>query len=242
MDDERDTHEFSSGQGFEDPYEAFDIDPPVLEVDPDQVDPVDSRVIPDILDESAFPSDAIDAESLIDVGTSYVAINRFEQAVDAFERAARFAEDPGTEQEAWTNKGVAHAELEEYDEAVGAYREALSIDEDGPFAGEAETNLAYALWEIGRDEEALEHAERAVERDPRLPQAWFNRAVIAYERGLLEDARLSVANADRLGLRDQRFLDLKVEVLEAVGEDEAAERALEQAVAERERRDRELVE
>ena len=242
MDDERDRHEFSSGQGFDDPYDAFDIDPPILEIDPDQVDPVDSRVIPDLLDESAFPADAIDAEGLIEVGISYVMINRFEQAVDAFERAARFAEDANTEQEAWTNKGVAHAELEEYDEAIGAYREALSIDDATEFAAEAETNLAYALWEIGRGEAALEHAERAVEREPRLPHAWFNRAVIAYERGLLEDARLSIENADRLGLRNQGFLELKVEVLEAVGEDEAAERALEQAIEERERREQELVE
>ncbi len=242
MDDEEDRHEFSSGQGFDDPYEAFDIDPPVLTVDPDEVDPVDSRAIPDLLDEAAFPTDAIDADALIDVGANYVRINRFEQAIDAFERAARFAESQETEQEAWVNKGVAHAELEEYDEAVGAYQEALSIDEEGPFAGDAETNLAYALWEMGRDEAALEHAERAVERAPRLPQAWFNRAVIAYERGLLEDAKLSLENAERLGLRDPQFLDLKVEVLEALGEDEAAERALERAVEERERREREIVE
>lgn len=242
MDEEGDRHEFSSGQGFDEDYDAFDIDPPVLTVDPDEIDPIDSRAIPDLLDESAFPSEQIDAESLIDIGVNYVQINRFEQAVDAFERAARFSDDPHVQQEAWVNKGVAHGELEEYDEAIGAYREALSIDEEGPFSGEAESNLAYALWEIGRDEAALEHAERAVERDPRLPQAWFNRAIIAYERGLLEDARLSIENADRLGLRDPQFLDLKVEVLEAVGEDEAAERALEQAVQERERRERELVE
>lgn len=242
MDDEQDPHEFSSGQGFEDPYDAFDIDPPVLEVDPDQVDPVDSRAIPDLLDEASIPGDAIDAEALIDVGVNYIQINRFEQAVDAFERAARFAEDEETAQEAWTNKGVAHAELEEYDEAIGAYKEALDVAEDGTHAAEAEANLAYAMWEIGRDEAALEHAERAVEQNPRLPQAWFNRAVIAFERGLLEDARMAVENADRLGLRTPEFLDLKVEVLEAVGEDEAAERALEQAVAERERREQEMVE
>lgn len=242
MTEEGDRHEFSSGQGFDENYDAFDIDPPVLTVDPDEIDPVDSRAIPDLLDEAAFPTEEIDADALIDVGANYVQINRFEQAIDAFERAARFAETSETEQEAWVNKGVAHAELEEYDEAIGAYREALSIDEEGPFAGEAESNLAYALWEIGRDEAALEHAERAVERAPRLPQAWFNRAIISYERGLLEDARLAIENADRLGLRDPQFLDLKVEVLEAVGEDEAAERALEQAVQERQRREQELVE
>ena len=38
MTDERDDrdHEFSSGQGFSDPYEGFDIDPPEFEVDADE--------------------------------------------------------------------------------------------------------------------------------------------------------------------------------------------------------------
>ncbi|MFW6448712.1 MAG: tetratricopeptide repeat protein, partial [Halobacteriota archaeon] len=145
-------------------------------------------------------------------------------------------------QEAWTNKGVAHAQLEEYDEAIGAYREALALEDTTDFLAEAETNLAYALWETGRDELALEHAERAVERDPHLPQAWFNRAFLAAERGLLEDAKFALENAERLGLRDRQVLELKVEVLEELGEHEAAERALERAEQQRDRQERELVE
>lgn len=241
MEDE-DRHAFSRGQGFDDPYDAFDIDPPVLEVDPDKIDPVDSRVIPDMLDETSFPTDEIDAEALIEVGLNYAQINRFEQAIDAFERAARFAEDDTIEQEAWVNMGVAHAELEEYNEAIGAYREALAIDDESEHAGTAETNLAYALWEEGKDEDALRHSERAVEVDPRLPQAWYNRAFISAERGLYEDAKLAVENAERLGFREERLLELKVEVLEELGEDEAAERALEQARERRERREDALVE
>lgn len=239
---EEDPHEFSSGEGFDNPYEGFDIDPPVFEVDPGKVDPVDSRVIPDLLDESAFPVDEIDAESLIEVGLEYIRINRHEQAVDAFERAARFADEPDLEQEAWTNKGVAHAELEEYDEAIGAYQEALTIDENGEHAAVAETNLAYAKWEAGYTEEALAHSERAVELDPRLPQSWFNRAFLSAERGLFEDAKHAVENAERLGLRSEELLRLKVEILEELGEDEAAERALEQARERQAQRERELVE
>jgi len=50
MDDEPD-HRFSEGQGFEEPYEGFDLEDPELSVDPSQVDPVDSRVLTDMLDE-----------------------------------------------------------------------------------------------------------------------------------------------------------------------------------------------
>ncbi len=240
--DDRERHEFSTGEGFDSPYEAFDIDPPVLDVDTERIDPVDSRVIPDLLDDSTLPDEEIDAETLIEVGIGYMQINRFEQAADAFERAARFAEDPSIEQEAWTNKGVAHGQLEEFDAAIGAYREALAIDATSEHAATAETNLAYALWEAGHDEEALNHAERAVERDAHLPQAWYNRAFLAAERGLYEDAQLALENAERLGMRERQVLELKVEVLEELGEHEAAERALERATEQRERQERDLVE
>ena len=226
--DDRD-HRFSEGQGFVDPYEEFDIDPPELSVDPDKVDPVDSRVLPDMLDQSAFPADAVDADALVDVGLEYVAINRFEQATETFERAARFADDPLTEQEAWTNKGVAHAELEEWDPAIGAYREALSIDDESEHAATAETNLAYALWESGRTEQALEHAERAVEVDERHGEAWYNRGFFLLERGLAEEAVRCFDNATRLGYRTADVLEEKARAHEEIGEYDRAEEIAEEA-------------
>ncbi len=222
-------HEFSEGQGFDDPYEAFDLDPPELDVDADQVDPVDSHAIPDLLDEESISTDAVDADKLLDVGLEYVRINRHEQATDALERAARYADDDLVEQEARVNKGVAHAELEEYDAAIGAYREALDIDDESEHAATAETNLAYSLWEFGRTEEALEHAERAVEIDPRFGQAWYNRGFFLNERGLAEDAVTAFDNAIRLGYRSADLLEEKAIALEQLGEDERAEEVAEEA-------------
>ena len=113
-DGERDRpHRFSEGQGFSEDYEEFTLDPPELNVDPAKVDPVDTRVIADALDERNIAKDEVDVEQLIDVGLSYMQINRFEEATEAFERAAQFAgEDSLEAQEAWVNKGAAHAELE----------------------------------------------------------------------------------------------------------------------------------
>jgi tetratricopeptide (TPR) repeat protein len=239
--DDRD-HRFSEGQDFTDPYEEFDIDPPELSVDPDQVDPVDSRALPDLLDESAFPDDAVDADALIDVGLEYIGIKRFEQATEAFERAARFADDPLVEQEAWTNKGVAHAELEEYDAAIGDYREAISIDDKSEHAAAAETNLAYALWESGRTEQALEHAERAVEIDERSGQAWYNRGFFLLERGLAEDALRCLDNATRLGYRNAEVLEEKARAHEELGEYDEAEEVAEKAEEIRKTAEEELIE
>jgi tetratricopeptide (TPR) repeat protein len=241
-DDERpDEHTFSEGQGFGDSYEEFDLDPPELEIDPDQVDPVDSRAIPDLLDESTLGNDDIDADALLDVGLNYISINRYEQATETFERAARFAEDDLVEQEAWVNKGVAHAELEEWDAAIGAHREALSIDDSSEHAATAETNLAYALWESGQSELALEHSERAVEIDNRFAQAWYNRGFFLLERGLAEDALNCFDNAIRLGLRNTGTLEEKARALEELGEYDEAEEVAEEAQELREEAEQELV-
>ena len=242
MTDDPEKHSFSEGQGFDDPYDAFDIDPPELEVDPDQVDPVDSRVLTDMLDEHNVGAEDVDADSLVDVGLEYMRINRHEQATDAFERAARYAEDDRIEQEAWVNKGAAHAELEEYDAAIGAYREAIDIDGDSDHAATAETNLAYALWEFGRTEEALEHAERAVELDPRFAQAWYNRGFFLNERGLAEDALNCFENAQRLGFKNVELLEEKAVALEEIGEDERAEEVAEEAEELRKQQEEKLVE
>ncbi len=240
--DDPDDHSFSEGQGFDEPYDAFDIDPPELEVDTDQVDPVDSRALADTLDSEQIPADRVDADSLLDVGLDYMRINRHEQAIDTFERAARYADEDRVAQEAWVNKGVAHAELEEYDAAIGAYREALDLDADSEHAATAETNLAYALWEFGRTEEALEHAERAVELDPRFGQAWYNRGFFLNERGLAEDALNCFDNAVRLGFKTVDLLEEKAIALEQLGEDERAEEVAQEAEQLREEHEERLVE
>ncbi|MFB6218576.1 MAG: tetratricopeptide repeat protein, partial [Halobacteriaceae archaeon] len=216
-----------------------DLDPPELEVDASEVDPVDSRVLADLLDERQVARDEVDADRLVDVGLEYMGINRHEQAADAFERAAQFADDDGVRQEAWVNKGVAHAELEEYDRAIGAYREALSVE--GEHTAAAHANLAYALWEFGEDEEAFQHAEEAVREDERLPQAWYNLGFVQVERGQYEDAVDCLDKALRLGMRSAPVYEEKARALEGLGREQEAEEAAERAAEIREQREDDLV-
>ncbi|WP_276273113.1 tetratricopeptide repeat protein [Haloarcula litorea] len=241
-DREPDDHDFSEGQGFDEPYDGFDIDPPEFEVDTDRVDPVDSRVVTDLLDDQQLPDDAVDVEELLDVGLEYMHIQRHEQAADTFQRVAQYTDDDRIEQEAWTNKGAAHAELEEWDAAIGAYKEALNIDGDSDHAATAETNLAYALWESGRSEQALEHAERAVEIDPRFGEAWYNRGFFLLERGLSEDALEAFDNAIRLGFRNAGVLEEKARALEEEGKHEEAEELAEEVEEMREESEQQLLE
>lgn len=235
-------HQFSGGQGFDDPYgEAFDLEPSELKIDPGEVDPVDSHALSDQLDERQIGAEQVDAEELLDVGLSYMQIKRHEQAADAFERAARFTDEERLEQEAWVNKGVAHGELEEWDPAIGAYREALQLDTDSSHTASAHTNLAYALYESGQGEQALEHAERAVEADSRFPQGWYNRGFFLLERGLAEDAVNSFDNALRLGFRNAEILEEKARALDELGQYDRAEEVASEAEEMRERAEQELV-
>jgi len=66
MTDERDDdrHEFSAGQGVDADYEEFTLDPEEIDADPNTVDPVDSRVLTDIMDKRNVESDAVDVERL----------------------------------------------------------------------------------------------------------------------------------------------------------------------------------
>lgn len=240
---EREDHEFSEGTGFDDPYEGFHFDPTELTVDlePDQLDPTDSHALPDLIDEDVIPREAVDTESLIDVGLSYMEINRFEDATETFERAAQFATDELVEQEAWVNKGSAHAELEEWDPAIGAFEEAIFIDDSTEHAATAENNLAFALWEFGRDNEALEHAERALEIDDRFAEAWYNRGFFLNERGLPEQAVDSLENALRLGYRAVEVYEEKARAHEQLNEEEQAEALREKVDEIQEREEQRLI-
>lgn len=240
-DDDRRRHEFSSGAGFDDPYEGFDLDPPELRVDPSKVDPVDSHVVADSLDERQVRAEDVSADDLVDVGLNYMGINRFEQATEAFERAARYADDDATEMEAWVNKGIAHAELEEWDEAISSQREALFEREEGEFAGEAHTNLAYALWQFGETEDAYFHAEEAVRVNDRLPQAWYNLGFIENEQGRHEAAAEALDNAITLGFRAADAYEEKARALDELGREEEAQQAIERAEEIQRAKERELV-
>jgi len=212
---------------FDDVYdEKFDLED---SVEVHGVDPADSHVIDELVEGVDPDLEDVDVDGLIEAGVGYVSINRFEQAVEAFDRAVRFEEE---NQEAWVNKGFAHAEMEEYDRAIGAYDEALRVDEDGEFAAEALVNKAYAEYESRRGD-PLETVERALEMDDRMPEAWYNRAVFLNERGNHEDALRCVDNALSLGLRGPRALDEKARALEELGRYEEAEELREKAAEER---------
>jgi tetratricopeptide (TPR) repeat protein len=199
-------HRYSDGQGFGDPSEGFDLGSDRLAPDFEgpiaDVDPADDDALADVAEESAIRPSDVEVSALIAVGVEYAAIEQYGQAIDSFARAAHYApEDSAAAQAAWVNRGVARGEPGEWDEAAGAHREALRIDADDALSAAAETNLAAARCEAGESASPLDHAESAVERDPRLPEAWYNRGYLLNERGQHAAALRCLDVALSLGLR-----------------------------------------
>lgn len=225
-------HRYSDSRGFGDPYEGFTLDPPELHEDPTKVDPVDDYALADILDAWNIKRDDIHPQELIDLGLTYLHLGLHTEAADSFERAARLADEDSLDaQEAWVNKGVAHSQIEEFDEAIGAFEEALRINDHNEFAALSEMNLAFALWESEDSSHPLEHAERAVELEPRMPQAWYNLGFFYTERALWEDAVDCFEKAITLGYRTATVYEEKARALEELGNYVDAETAAEEAAA-----------
>jgi tetratricopeptide (TPR) repeat protein len=112
-----------------------------------------------------------DAEGLFYLGVALAALQRYEEALAAFNRAIALRPvDPG----AWNNKGVALAALQRYEEALAAFNRAIELR---PVDPEAWNNKGAALAHLQRYEEALAAFNRAIELRSDDPEAWANKGV-----------------------------------------------------------------
>ncbi len=216
-------------EGFDGVYdERFKIPEEFLDEDTKNV--ADSRYLDEYVKGKSIDPDDVDLEKLLDIGIEYISINRFDQAIETFERILHIDSE---NQESWINKGHAHSENGEHQKARDAYREALSIDESDEQTAKAYVNLAYAEYKKGVGD-PLKKVEKALEKDERIPEAWFNRSFFLNERGRHEDALRCAENAISLGFREAT--EEKIKALEGLGRHEEAEK-----VREKERKSSERV-
>src|SRR5439155_230374 len=100
----------------------------------------------------AYPADA---DAWTGLGDSLYALERYEEAVEAYDRA--IAADPDNE-EAWNNKGFTFFMLGIHDEALSCYEKALAIN---PTYKQAWYNKGYTFHGINRLEEAVAAYQKA---------------------------------------------------------------------------------
>ncbi|MGN6570501.1 MAG: tetratricopeptide repeat protein [Pseudolabrys sp.] len=117
-------------------------------------------------------------------GNALQALGRHEEALKSFERALTL--DPDYV-EAHNNRGNALIELNRHEDALKDYDAAVAAK---PFAF-ALVNRGSALRYLGRTDEAMASFEQAIAIDPNLPEAHWNKALLAlalgdYEKGLAD--------------------------------------------------------
>lgn len=118
-------------------------------------------------------------------GIVLVELNRFDEALQAFDAAGRLKLDSAA---LHVNRGNALQQLGRSDEAIMAYTRAIELD---PADARAFDNRSSVLVEKGQLEAALADADQAIAVDPDYPEAYNNRGVI---RRLQSDFEAAVAD------------------------------------------------
>ena len=67
-------HRYSEGQGFGEPYDGFDLDPPTYRVNGRLVDPADDHALAELVDEAGIDPEAVDPAALVEVGLANAAV------------------------------------------------------------------------------------------------------------------------------------------------------------------------
>jgi tetratricopeptide (TPR) repeat protein len=117
------------------------------------------------------------AKFYYNLGVDYDDIGRYEEALEAYNKAIKIKPDY---HEAWSNKGNALRKLGRYNEALEACNKAIEIKPDH---NEAWLNKGNALVNLDRYYEALEAFNKAIEIIPDYFEAWYNKGVVLAKIG-----------------------------------------------------------
>jgi tetratricopeptide (TPR) repeat protein len=116
-----------------------------------------------------FSSLALDAAEWLSASYSLSNLNRYEEAIEACDRALTI--DPNVAA-TWNNRGNALLNLKRYAEAIEACDRALAIDQNYEPAWVTKGN---ALYNLKRYEEAIQAYDRALAIDQNFVFAWNNK-------------------------------------------------------------------
>jgi len=139
-----------------------------------------------------------DWSSHYNIGNLYLDSARFDDAVGAFQMAARLAPEQVMP---WVNGAMAHARAGNLPASVDWLRNALHRD---PTNAVASFNLGLAIAEQGDLRQAESLLRTAVASDPRLAEAAFNLGVIVGARDPVEGAEWT-GRAAALRPQDERY-------------------------------------
>lgn len=160
------------------------------------------RAVPDDLSEPqacppaprrvAGSGDAIAATSYIERGNALQKLDRYEEALASYDRAATLRPDDAR---VYYNQGTALLNLGRHEEALARYDRAISLD---PLHADAHMNRGLALQRLQRYEESLSSYDAAIVLDPGWTDAYNDRGTALQNLQRHEEALASYGKAAAL--------------------------------------------
>jgi len=117
------------------------------------------------------------AATFFSQGLSYYDQGRWQEAIDAFERAALVEPDYEL---AYFGLGITYSRLEFWEKALASFAKAVAIS---PYHAEAYLGLGVTYTVLGRNHDALEVCTKAVQIKPEYAQAHYALALIYLKLG-----------------------------------------------------------
>lgn len=110
----------------------------------------------------ALEKEAEAIEGNYNLANSLFKQERYEEAVETFQKALHLAKDDKTKSEAYHNLGSSYAKMEKFEEAINAYKQGLKIN---PNDEEARRNLAKTMRQLQQQKKEQEENKDQDQKD-----------------------------------------------------------------------------
>ncbi len=146
-------------------------------------------------------------QSLLNLAKLYSCVKRIDEAFRYMERLIELSNDPEEHGGYYMALGCYMEEVRDYKGAVRFYRQALSMEpcRNGVWYY-IHNNLGYSLIQLENVDEAIPYLRRAIEIDPRLPNAYKNLALALQAKGDVAEAAEVFIVATQVDAADSRSL------------------------------------
>jgi serine/threonine-protein kinase len=165
--------------------------------------------------------------AFVNLGVALADLNRFEQALAAYDRAVALKPDYA---QGHYNRAVVLQQLSRSTEALAAIDRALAVQWNDP---QSHLQRCAVLTALNRRDEALEAATEALHQRPDFSAALYRRATLLEEKGRTAEAKADLDHAAAMNVIDVTAVTDRVEALLRLGRTEEALALSDRLVAQR---------
>jgi superkiller protein 3 len=151
-----------------------------------------------------------DPEAFNNLGATYTILGRFDQAIEAYQKALLLNPQLST---TYYNLGMAYSKIDRFEQAVESYQSAIRLN---PALAIAYNNLAWLYAKRGENlDDALKLSQRAAELEQN-PDYLDTLAWIYYQREMYAEAEETIKQAIQLKPEEKLYRERLEEIRQAV--------------------------